>query len=317
MNIVFFGNGNFGINTIKLLKKSKHNIIAVITDFSKKSGRGLKKHTSKLAECAQTLNINLIQEDNISNPNFINILHSFTSDIFIVIDYKILPEEVLNIPKFGSINLHASYLPNYKGASPIQRALMNNDNFIGITTFFLNKHIDDGNIILRNKVKINDTTTYSEAYNILSEEGSKLINSSLDVLSKKDFKSIKQPKATKKCVYKESFSLYAKKIHKDEYKINFNISALDLHNRIRALTMPGCYTYYNSKRIKLFETYYSEVNNNKLNISEFTINSKKQLSIGCKFGVLTVNKVQIEGKNVINAIDFYNNKKNNNTFSIN
>ena len=124
---------------------------------------------------------------------------------------------------------------------------MNNDSFLGITTFYLNENIDEGNIILQDKVKIKDTSTYSEAYDILSEKGSTLMILSLDKINKKGFKPILQTKQTKKCIYKESYSLYAKKIHKDEYKINFNRTAIDLHNRIRALTMPGCYGYFNSK----------------------------------------------------------------------
>ena len=314
MNIIFFGNGNFGINTIKLLKKSNYNILSIISDVSKKSGRGLKQNTSDLLSFVKSLNIDLIQQDNIADPTFINKLNSFAPDLFIVIDYKILPQKLLDIPKLGSINLHASYLPNYKGASPIQRSLMNNDNYLGITTFFLNKHIDEGNIILQDKVKISDTTTYSEAYNVLSLKGSELMISSLKRINKKEFKGVKQSKGTKKCVYKESFTLYAKKIHKDEYIINFNITSLDLHNRIRALTMPGCYTYYKSKRIKFFDTYYLSDNINNLNLGEYKINNKKQLLVGCKVGTLIVNKVQVEGKNIIDAINFFNNNNNNNNF---
>ena len=131
---------------------------------------------------------------------------------------------------------------------------------------------------------------------------------------KKNFKTIPQTNATKKCIYKETFSKYAKKIHKDEYRINFNTTSYNIHNKIRALTMPGCYTYLKSKRIKLFNTYYLNKNINSLKIGEFTINKDKQLLIGCKSGILIVNKVQIEGKNIIDAIDFYNNNKNNNNF---
>ena len=123
---------------------------------------------SNIVSCAESLNIKLLQHDNISDTLFIYKIQSYSQDLFIVIDYKIIPQNLLSIPKIGSINLHASYLPNYKGASPIQRALMNNDKFLGITTFFINNQIDEGNIILQQKIKINETITYSEAYNSLS-----------------------------------------------------------------------------------------------------------------------------------------------------
>ena len=313
MNIVFFGNGNFGINTIKAIKTSKqHKILTVVTDSPKPSGRGLKKDVSKLALCAESLDIKITYQDDISSSNFITILSAYSPDIFIVIDYKIIPEELLNIPKLGCINLHASLLPNYKGASPIQRALMNNDSYLGITTFFINNKIDDGKLIQQKKVKVQNYTTYSEAYALLSKEGSILMNSTLTYLSKNNFKLLKQPKPTIKCIYKDTFTTYAKKIHKDEYKIDFNLSSLQIHNKIRALTMPGCYTYYNSKRIKLFETYYSNKNNMNLTIGQFSINENKKLVVGCKSGTLIVNKVQIEGKKIIDSLNFYNNNNNNN-----
>ena len=181
-----------------------------------------------------------------------------------MIDYKIIPQSLLNIPKIGSINLHASYLPDYRGASPIQRALMNNDDFLGITTFFINSRIDEGNIILQEKVKINETITYSEAYNSLSFSGSKLMIDTVKHIYKNKFKTILQTNSTKKCIYKDTFSKFARKIHKDEYKINFNTTSYELHNKIRALIFPG-YQYPFVNGIKIVKSVYR---NKKIYLTE-------------------------------------------------
>ena len=296
MNIVFFGNGSFGLHTLKALDDSKHNILAIVTNKDKAKGRGLKKSKNELFNEAQYRKIKIIQEDDMNKLSFIEKLKEINADVFIVISYKIIPKEIYNMPEYGAINLHASYLPKYRGSSPIQKALMNSDDTIGLTSFLIDEKIDNGKIIKQQLYELDNHSTYTEVYNMLSLKGGDFILDTLRLLDLDDFEYIEQDL---------SKLSYAKKIKKNDYKITFSDSSKKIHDKIRSLTLPGCFCYFGNKRLKLFKTFYSTNNAYKLKIGCFTY-EKHSIIIGCKTGVLIVGAVQFEGKKIISARDFSN-----------
>jgi len=295
MNIIFFANGIFALNALESLVKSKHNILTVITNEDKISGRGRKYQPTPIAKFSTENNLNLSKINFINDVKHVNYLKSFNADIFVIISYKILNKIIYSIPKYKSINIHASLLPNYRGAAPIQRSIMNGDNILGLTSFKLNSKIDSGDIIHQKKVKITDTTTYGEAHDLLSDLSGIFL---LDTLQKIENKIIYKHQLDKK-------NNYATKILKEEYKISLNAKSQNIHNSIRSLTPPGSYLIFNSKRVKIFDTYYKNVNIYKLNIGHFII-KEHILIIGCKYGHLTCKSLQFEGKKRTNINDFKN-----------
>ena len=298
MNIVFFGNGSFGMPSLKKLYNSNYKLLCLISNTPKSKSRKKNQKLPILQKTANDLNIEIINQDVLTDINFINNLKSLNPDLFIVVSYKIIPGILLDIPKYGSINLHASMLPKYRGSSPIQRALINGEKEIGLTTFLLNSGIDKGDIIAQKKYKLNDRNTYTELHDKLAVKGSQIIIDSIESVTSKDFVPKKQSNTK---------ISYAKKINKNEYRITFDANAFNLHNKIRGLTFPGCYCYYLNKRVKLFNTYYdNDISIDLLkNIGDFTFENNS-IYIKCKKGFLIVNEVQFEGKKIIKAIDFKN-----------
>ena len=298
MNIVFFGNGSFGIPSLKKLYNSNYKLLCLISNTPKSKSRKKNQKLPILQQTANDLNIKIINQDVLTDINFINNLKSLNPDLFIVVSYKIIPGILLDIPKYGSINLHASMLPKHRGSSPIQRALINGETEIVLTTFLLNSGIDKGDIIAQKKYKLNDRNTYTELHDKLAVKGSQIIIDSIELVTSKDFVPKKQSNTK---------ISYAKKINKNEYRITFDTNAFNLHNKIRGLTFPGCYCYYLNKRVKLFNTYYD--NNISIdllkNIGDFTFENNS-IYIKCKKGFLIVNELQFEGKKIIKAIDFKN-----------
>ena len=294
MNIVFFANGTFAIPSLDILNKnSKHyKIKAVVTNEDKKSGRGQKLNETLISKFSKRKLLNVIKIKNFNDKSFLNNLKSLNADLFIVISYRILPEVIYSIPKLGSINLHTSVLPEYRGAAPIQRSIIDGKKYIGLTSFFLNENIDEGNIIFTKKIPIDDTITYGESFDKLSNLAPIFLVDTLNRISKnKKLKVQSNKKAT-----------YAKKINKEEYVLNLNKLSKNVHNKIRGLTPPGCYLFFNNKKVKLFKTYY---NNSILPLGAYKI-EENTLLIGCKSGCLVVNKIQFEGKKIIDIKDFKN-----------
>ena len=293
MNIVFFANGRFSIPSLESLINSKHKILRVVTNNDKKGGRGNKLISTPVAEYCIKNNIQLTRVDNIEDKNFIKKLHDINADIYIVISYKILPEQIFSIPKHGSINIHASVLPEYKGAAPIQRSIINGDNYIGLTAFKINSRIDSGEIINQLKININDSDNYGKIHDLLSIKSGDFLYKSLELLNK-----------NKSYSYNIKTSSYAMKINKEEFKISLNENALNIHNLFRGLTPPGPHLLLNNKKVKLFDTYYSNINSHLI-VGEWNVKDNI-LNIGCEKGILLAKFIQFEGKNKISIKDFNN-----------
>ena len=182
MNIIFFGNADFSCTALKYLFNKKVNIQTVITNPDKRIGRGLKYSETPVKTLCKKTNHKFNEINNFGNDT-VNYLESLHPDLFVVVAYKILPQKLLDIPRIGSINLHASLLPAYRGASPIQYAIMNGDKTTGLTTFYLNKKIDQGKIIYQEKILLDDKATFEEVYSDLINLSEIVLIKTIDIIS--------------------------------------------------------------------------------------------------------------------------------------
>ena len=288
MKLVFFGTPNFAIPTLNALHNSEHEIKAVITVPEKRSGRGLKKVTSPIKQLAQKLNYTIHQPADLIDPAFLTIMNKIKADVFIVVAYRILPEEIISIPKEGTINLHASLLPKYRGAAPIQRAILNGENETGVTTFFIQKRVDTGNILLQEQYKLNSTITTGEAYHDLSILGSDLVIKTLKLLDNNQLTQVQQNNIN---------ATLAPKISPSDCLIDWNKSALIIHNQIRALSPhPGAYTLFKNKRVKLFNSQIKTIIQPTIVIPGNIQYSNHSLQIGTGTEIIHINEIQHEGK---------------------
>ena len=298
MKIVFFGNADFGCKTLEALCSiNNHQVVGVVTNSDKKRGRNLKLLPTPIKSLSKKLNLNIIENDNLKDSNLVNLLHSLKPDIFIVIAYKIMPKEIYSIPKFGSINLHASLLPAYKGAAPIQRAIINGEQCTGLSTFFLNDVIDGGKLINQIKISINNEDTFENVWNSLNKISPEFVINTLELIVEKKTNIIDD------LTIKESF---APKILKKELKINWSEPNYIIHNKVRAFSpFPSMYTFLGSKRIKILKTTISDYVDDSSKIGEIIIIENK-LIVKCGVGFVEINMLQPDSKKEMKSIDFIN-----------
>ena len=246
MRIIFWGTPEYSIPSLDIFIKSKHEVIAVVSQPDKKRSRGNKLIASPVKSIAEKESIKIYTPEKIrGNIDFINELKSLSCDLFIVIAYgKILPKEILEIPKFGCWNAHASLLPRWRGAAPIQWSLIRGDEFTGVGIMKMNEGLDTGPILSSAKIKILDNDTSKILSEKLSLEGAKLIVKVLDTFSSYSAQAQSEKGIT-----------YAKKIDKSEAKIDWSLSAETIDRKIRALSpFPGAWTEINGERIKLLNS---------------------------------------------------------------
>ena len=261
-------------------------------------GRGQRLKPTHVKELALINNLNILEVDSLSDSGTINKLKNINADIFIVVAYKILPEEIYSIPKFGTFNLHTSLLPKYIGASPIQYALINGDPYTGLTTFFINDKIDQGEIIYQKKIELDKYINFDVLLNKMINESKEVLKNTLKfIINKQTNKFNNIPKS------------YAPKIKKEDFIINWNNSCRKIHNQIRALSYKGAYSWVENKRIKFYDTNYKQDNHTKA-YGYFNLIGN-QLKITTNDGYLYAENVQLEGKKKVSAVNFYNSRPNN------
>jgi methionyl-tRNA formyltransferase len=298
------GTPDFAVYCLDNLIKSKHNVLGVVTAEDKKAGRGKKIKISDVKEYCLKNNIKIFQPEKLKNIDFINTMKSFDPDLFIVVAFRMLPDVLWKIPKLGTINLHASLLPNLRGAAPIHWAIINGLKETGLTTFFINEKIDCGNIIEQTKVQIDKNQNTGDLYNVLKKIGSKLILSSLDLIQNKTFKSIHQDVSNN--------DLSAPKLDKINTKINWNDSSENIHNLIRGLSpFPAAWTSINENKkiIKIYNSknnYTNTLKDYKPGIILFNDNS---ILASTKDGFIEILELQIQGKRKMTSFEFINGYK--------
>ncbi len=297
MRIVFFGNADFGCSVLESLVASEHDVVGVVSNKDKKSGRNLNFLPTPIKKTSKKLNLNLIEINNLNNPSLIESLKALSPDIFIVIAYKIMPKQVYSIPYYGSVNLHASLLPAYKGAAPIQRAIINGEKYTGLSSFFLNNSIDGGELINQMKIGIDEEDSFENVWNNLYDKSSEFMLMTLRLVLSSQTIISNTP-------VKES---YAYKIKKEELRIDWKESNSMIHNKVRAFSpIPSMYTSLADKRIKILKTKKSNYSNDaSLDTGSIVVNSSKML-VQCGEGFLEIIKLKPDSKKDIKAIDFIN-----------
>ena len=305
LKIVFMGTTDFAVGCLDALMNSSHQIKAVITAPDREAGRGKKITHSEVKKYAINNNLKLLQPINLKDENFVNELKSINADIFIVVAFRMLPELVWRIPLKGTINLHASLLPQLRGAAPIHWAIINGLKETGVTTFFINKKIDFGDIIQQSKVKIGDIENTGELYEKLKKDGSKLLISTLKIINNDNFQSTRQTNSSK--------LLLAPKLNKINTRINWNHSGKNIFNFVRGLSpYPSAWSKEkrSGKILKLHSVKFEKSKTNKINQAGTIQIDKNTIKIITKDGYLEVLELQIEGKKRMSNLEFINGYKN-------
>lgn len=293
MKIVFMGTPDFAVNSLDALMKSGHEIKAVVTTPDKQRGRGQKVTYTAVKEFAVEHQLPVLQPDSMKDTAFIESLRSLQADLFVIVAFRILPREVFSIPPKGSFNLHGSLLPKYRGAAPIQWAIINGDRETGVTTFFLQDKVDTGNIITSEKIQIEEGDNFGTLHDKLALLGASVVVKTVDMISSDSVVLSTQD---------DSIASAAPKITKEICHISWDRSAEDIHNLIRGLSpYPGAFFYHNGKQIKI---YRSEPDNS-VAIEPGTIRqSRTELVIGCSQGAIRPIELQLEGRKRLNVEEF-------------
>lgn len=299
------GTPGFAVEPLKQLLEDNQKILAIITAPDKPAGRGKKLSESEVKTFAKDLNIKILQPTNLKSPDFISELKSLNADLFVVVAFRMLPKEVWQIPKYGTINLHASLLPDYRGAAPINHAILNGDTETGLTTFFINEEIDTGNIIFQTKCEILESDNAGTLHDKLMNLGGKLLVKTVNSIANGTAKSIEQDSL------KTDKLRPAPKLNKEFCKLDFNNSAEKLHNKVRALSpYPAAWFELpnTENTIKVFETSY-EINKHNLEIGKIISDNKNEIKIAVKDGFLLIHELQMSGKKRMKTKDFLNGYK--------
>ena len=297
MKIVFLGNPNVSVSILSSLLKTENDIVGVVSNSPKISGRGLKKRYTPLGLYALNKKLKLLCLSSFKDEKLYRALKKLNPDLFIVVAFKIIPQKFLNIPKYGAVNLHASLLPNYRGASPIQYALLNGDKRTGVTTFLMDDKIDNGKIIMQKEFKINDNDNYASLMKKVESHGSDIVIKTIDNITNK----------AKYQQQDESNISYAPKIQKEMLLINCFENSNTNHNKVRAFSpIPGAFVKINNKRLKILKTKKTSIRSLKENISKIFI-KKNKVFIGCSERLLELLEVQFEGKKKMNALSWARN----------
>ena len=301
VKILFMGTAEFGIPTLKVLNDN-YNLNAIITNYDKPSGRGLKIKFSPVKKFAISNNIKYFQPKNLKDQSFIDKIKSINPDIIVVVAFRMIPKSIWQIPKYGTINLHASLLPNYRGSAPINWTIINNENFTGVTTFFIDDKIDTGDVLLQEKIKVDKKINAGELHDKLKVIGA--------ITVRKTIKEILNNTLIKKKQKQDGDYKTAYKLDKENIKIDWTKNCLEIHNKIRGLSpFPGARTSLinnmgDIKRAIFYESEYIVQNHNFENGQ--IIKEKDSFKITCNDGYLLIKNLKIEGKKRMNTSSFLN-----------
>lgn len=296
MKIVFMGTPDFAVASLDALVQAKFDIVAVVTAPDKPAGRGQKINESAVKKYAVENSISVLQPEKLKNPDFLAELKAFKADLQVVVAFRMLPEVVWNMPPKGTINLHGSLLPQYRGAAPINHAIINGEKESGVTTFFLTHEIDTGDIILSDHTPIGDDETAGELHDKLMVIGANLLVKTVTAISKGDFTEQPQPQSDE--------LKHAPKIFKEDCKIDWNNSSALIHNLIRGLSpYPTAFTLLNDKTLKIFKAEPEEKEPG-IAAGGFLTDGKTYLKFATKDGFIKLLDIQFEGKKRMLIEDF-------------
>lgn len=296
MKIVYMGTPDFAVSALERLIEAGHEITAVVTQPDRQKGRGKEVQFSPVKECAMKHNIPVFQPMKIKAPEAVEQLRGYEADIFVVAAFgQILSKEILDMPKYGCVNIHASLLPKYRGAAPIQWAIIDGLDKTGVTIMQMNEGLDTGDILTQREVVIGPEETGESLFSKLSELGADLIVDTLEL--------IKENKVTPRA-QDDSLSCYARMLKKGDGRINWDSSSKSIEQLIRGMnSWPSAYTLWEGKTLKIWKATWNQ------SVHAYTPGTivavdKESISVACKEGVIRVLELQLEGKKRMAVKDF-------------
>jgi methionyl-tRNA formyltransferase len=298
LRVIFMGTPEFAVPSLEILIQHHINVVAVITAPDKPQGRGQKITYSPVKECALKYNIPVLQPMNLKAPEFIEEVKRYQANLQIVVAFRMLPEVVWSMPEFGTFNLHASLLPQYRGAAPINWAIINGEKETGVTTFFLKHDIDTGSIIFQEKEQIHPEDNVGTLYERLMNKGSALVLKTVQAIAAGSYPSLPQP---------ENINIkHAPKIFKETCEINWNQSSEQIRNFVRGLSpYPGAWCSFGDKTFKIFTVSIAEKKEGLQKPGEFITDNKNYLNFKTMDGWIAIDELQPEGKRKMAIQEFF------------
>ncbi|MBW8524416.1 methionyl-tRNA formyltransferase [Chryseobacterium chendengshani] len=305
LKVVFFGTPEFAKTALAAIHQSNHKVVGVVTVGDKASGRGQKINQSAVKIYAVENNLHILQPEKLRNPEFLEEIKDLNADVFVVVAFRMMPKILFEMPELGTFNLHASLLPDYRGAAPINYAVINGEEKTGATTFFINEKIDEGNILLQEEIEILPDENAGSLHDRLMEMGAELIVKTLDGLSENSITEKPQPHVEHP---KNAF-----KIFKEDTKVDFNKSSKEVHQFILGMSpYPAAFTTIKigeeEKGLKIYNGKF-EISDHGKTSGSLDI-SKNELKIYTKDGIYFPLELQLEGKKRMNIKDFLNGFRN-------
>ena len=303
LRIIFMGTPEFAVPSLRKLLDAGFEIVAVVTASDKPAGRGLQPHESDIKKFALSKGLKILQPEKLKSPDFIKELQSLNADIQVVVAFRMLPEIVWNMPPMGTINVHGSLLPQYRGAAPINWAIINGEKETGVTTFKLKQEIDTGDILLQKKIEIGDAETAGELHDKMKEIGAELLLQTMTALTENELSEI--PQAETPEVFKGNLHFrHAPKLSTENCEINWKKNIDEIYNLIRGLSpYPTAFTSLNGKKLKIFQAE-KEAAAIKEVPGEIISDHKSHLKFACNNGYISVKELQLEGKRKLDVADF-------------
>jgi methionyl-tRNA formyltransferase len=304
IRVVFMGTPDFAVATLGALLMNGFNVAGVVTTPDKPAGRGRKISKSPVKEFAEFSQLPIMQPENLKDPEFVESLRNLNADVFVVVAFRMLPEVIWKIPATGTFNLHASLLPQYRGAAPINHAIINGETITGVTTFLIDDKIDTGNILLREEVHIFPFENAGDIHDRLMKQGARLVIKTLEGLSDHTLK----PQPQSLFVKPGELLKPAPKIFPKDCIINWNNDPFTIHNLIRGLAPSPCArsVFRNDSTDLSFKIYESqpETTKHNMNPGELITDGKHFLRIACRDGFISVVSLRLEGKKRMNTVEF-------------
>jgi len=296
MKIVFMGTPEFAIPSLEKLHHSNHEMVGVVTGRDKPVGRGLKLKPTPVKRMAQEWNIPILTPEKLSGEIFIDELKQLSADIFVVVAFQILPVAVFTIPQMGTINLHASLLPKYRGAAPINWAIINSEKETGVTTFFIEQKVDTGEWIMQRKIPIGDEETAGELHDRLCQVGADVLLESINLIEQGNAPRVMQQGEVTK----------APKIKKETCQVDWSKDCVSIYNHIRGLSpFPRAFSYFKGEEFKILNSRIASFNKaNKATPGEIVSVKKDKFLVETGQGVLEIIEVQPENRRRMTSSEY-------------
>lgn len=299
MKIVFMGTPDFAVPSLKILVENGYDVVGVVTAPDKPAGRGQHLSQSAVKKCALAYNLQVLQPEKLKAPDFIAQLQALNADLQVVVAFRMLPAAVFTMPPLGCINLHASLLPAYRGAAPINWAIINGENETGLTTFYIEQQIDAGRIIKQLTLPICETETAGQLHDKMMLEGAQLLLETVQKIGAHDANGMAQPARTDNLPA-------APKLNNENCRIDWQQPALTIYNLIRGLSpYPAAFTMLNGQWLKIYSASIKH-ENHSLASGTIVLADKKSWQIAVPDGFIVPILVQLEGKKAMSAADFLN-----------